>query len=83
MDPEIIGMEDMLAVYEVTDPLGIDRESISVPLEKGAQGSARLDGTEVEIVIPAGVPVREWLPELRARLEECGFEPQEDDGEWD
>ena len=34
MEPEIIGMDDMLAVYEITDLFGIDRESISVPLEK-------------------------------------------------
>ncbi len=83
MEPEIIGMDDMLAVYEVTDLLGIDRESISVPLEKEAHGSVRLRGTEVEIVIPAGIPVRDWLPELRARLEEHGFEPQAAGGEWD
>ena len=84
MEPEIIGMDDMLAVYEVTDLFGIDRESISVPLEKEAHGAVRLDGAEVEIVIPAGIPVRSWLPDLRARLEACGFEPQEADGnEWD
>lgn len=82
MEVEIIGMEDMLAVYEVTDLLGIDRESISVPLEKEAHGSVRLDGPEVEIVLPAGIPVRDWLPELRARLEQHGFEPQESDDEW-
>ena len=83
MEPGIIGMDDMLAVYEVTDPLGIDRESISVPLEKAAKGSVQLDGPQVEIVIPAGIPVRDWLPELRASLEQCGFEPQEKEGEWD
>ena len=84
MEAEIIGMEDMLAVYEVTDLLGIDRESISVPLEKAAMGSVQLDGPQVEIVIPADIPIRDWLPELRARLEQCGFEPQDaDDNEWD
>jgi hypothetical protein len=84
MEPEIIGMDDMLAVYEITDLFGIDRESISVPLEKEAQGSVRMDGDDVEIIIPAETPVRDWLPELRARLEEYGFKPQDaDDDEWE
>ncbi len=77
-------MDDMMAVYEVTDLFGIDREKISVPLEKEGPGAVRRNGEEVEIVIPAGVPVRDWLPELRARLQGCGFEQHEaDGGEWD
>jgi hypothetical protein len=36
---QIIGMDDMMAVYEVTDLFGIDRETISVPLEREGQGS--------------------------------------------
>lgn len=38
MAEDIIGMEDMMAIYEVTDRFGIDRESISVPLEKAGAG---------------------------------------------
>ena len=40
MSDEIIGMDDMMAVYQVTDEFGIDRESISVPLEKGTAVAA-------------------------------------------
>ena len=39
MPGEIIGMEDMMAIYEVTDRFEIDRETISVPLEKLGDGS--------------------------------------------
>ena len=39
MSEQIIGMDDMMAVYEVTDRFGIDRETISVPLEKEGHGN--------------------------------------------
>ena len=38
MSDDIIGMDDMMAVYEVTDRFGIDRETISVPLGKEGIG---------------------------------------------
>ena len=41
MSEEIIGMDDMMAIYEVTDRFGIDRESIGVPLEKDGDGAVR------------------------------------------
>ena len=47
MSEQIIGMDDMMAVYEVTDLFGIDRETISVPLEREGQGSvSRVARTE-------------------------------------
>lgn len=71
---EIITMEDMAAVYEVTDELGIDRESINVELGKedpGAwgKGSGGMMKREViEITLPATTPLDEWLPVLREGL---------------
>ena len=84
MTEEIIGMDDMMAVYEVTDLFGIDRESISVPLEKEGSGSVEgRPGGEVQVTVPATTSVREWLPTLRARLLEAGFELQEAaEDEW-
>jgi hypothetical protein len=81
---EIIGMDDMMAVYEVTDLFGIDRESIVVPLEKEGSGSVqRRPGGAVEITVPATTSTREWLPTLRAGLLEAGFELQEaEEDEW-
>jgi len=80
---EIIGMDDMMAVYKVTDEFGIDRESISVPLDKGtAVAASKLPDGSVEIVVPAGEESDEWLSVLRESLVGLGFEPVED-GSWD
>ncbi len=74
----IIGMEDMGLIFEVTDAMGIDRESISVPLEKEDPGAVRrLPNGEIEIVVPASVPEEEWVAKLRAELEKLGFEMEE------
>ena len=82
MDDDIIGMDDMMAIYEVTDRFGIDRESISVPLEKEGGGAVTgsPDGT-VEITAPTTVPTSDWLPTLEEGLLSLGFElqPVEDD----
>ncbi len=73
---EIITMADMAAVYEVTDDLGIDRESINVELTKEDPGSwgkgiSGMSKKEIfEITLPSTVPLSEWLPNLRAGLEE-------------
>ena len=80
MTEEIIGMDDMMAVYEVTDSFGIDRETISVPLEKEGGGvvSRQPDGS-IEITVPTVMPVLDWMPALRSSLEGLGFEPGYDD----
>ena len=84
MSEQIIGMDDMMAVYEVTDLFGIDREEISVPLEREGQGrvSRGPDGA-VEITVPAETPTRDWLPSLTEELLALGFEPRDDEeDEW-
>ena len=75
MSDEIIGMDDMMAVYRVTDEFGIDRESISVPLEKGPAVSAskQPDGS-VEIVVPVVSTSREAAPaavDLEVSFQAC------------
>ena len=80
MADDIIGMDDMMAVYEVTDRFGIDRETISVPLEKSGEGAVnRQLAGEVEITVPATVPIRDWLPTLAAKLRSSGFLLLEDE----
>ena len=81
MADDIISMDDMMALYEVTDRFGIDREQISVPLEKSGGGSLSLQPSgAVEITVPANVPTRDWLPDLEADLKSKGFlEVEEDD----
>ncbi len=81
MADDIISMDDMMTLYEVTDRFGIDREQISVPLEKSGGGSlSLLPSGAVEITVPANVPTRDWLPVLEADLKSKGFlEVEEDD----
>ncbi len=74
----MIGMEDMGLIFEVTDAMGIDRESISVPLGKEDPGVVRLlSNGEIEIVVPESVPTEEWVATLRVELEKLGFEVEE------
>ncbi len=83
MTEDIIGMDDMMAVYEVTDRFGIDRESISVPLEKDGSGAvAKQPDGGVEITVPATMSTEAWLPALLAELQRLGFELQDDEGGW-
>ena len=63
----------MQLVFAVTDALGIDRESVSVPLEKEDPGSVRrLSGGELEIVVPLTVPAQEWVKKLAQDLKALG-----------
>ena len=78
----LIDMGDMRLVFQVTDALGIDRERVSVPLEKQDPGQVqRLPSGEVQITIPLTAPLEAWLPTLRARLEALGFQEVEEDAE--
>ena len=57
MADKIIVMDDMMAVYDVTDLFGIDRETISVPLGKEGSGSViGGPGGDVEITVPVTMP---------------------------
>ena len=80
MTDDIIGMDDMMAVYEVTDRFGIDRETISVPLEKEGVGAVSRQFTGgVDITVPLTIPVREVLPTLQSELVRLGFLILEDE----
>lgn len=84
MSGEIIGMEDMMAIYEVTDRFEIDRETISVPLEKAGDGSvtANEDGS-IEIIAPVSMPMSNWQPMLEDGIRGLGFSRGDDDEPWD
>ena len=84
MADDIIGMDDMMAIYEVTDLMGIDRESISVPLDKeGTGGATKLESGTLEIRAPAELTTRDWLPTLQGLLEGLGYEASPEGDEWD
>ena len=79
MVESIIGMRDMGLIFEVTDAMGIDRESISVPLGKEDPGAVRkLPSGDVEIVVPESIPLEDWLATLQAELEKLGYEIEQE-----
>ena len=67
---DVISLADMALVYEVTDPLGVDRERLRVELTKEDPGHVQraADGT-IEIVLPLTTPVHEWRSTLEAELQ--------------
>ena len=78
MTDGIIGMEDMDAIFTVTDSFGIHRESVSVELSKEAPGSIpQEDDQSLGITIPATIPVEVFAETLRLELESLGFLPAE------
>ena len=67
---EIITIADMNLVYQVTDDLGIDRETVRVELAKEDPGWVqRGKGGTWEMALPLTIPLQEWLPVLRRELE--------------
>ena len=79
MAENIIGMYDMGLIFQVTDAMGIDRESISVPLGKEDPGAVRkLPTGDVEIVVPESVALENWLATLQSCLEDLGYEMEEE-----
>ena len=80
---EIIGMQDMHVIYQVTDLFGIDRETISVPLDKNGEGAIVMqkDGI-LEIIVPVEKAFRDWPTRLREALLDLGYTEQDDLEEW-
>ena len=76
MAEDLITMEDMAAIFEVTDALGIHRESVRVELNKEDPGSIqRVADGMVEITLPANESVQVFCRKLRIDLEAMGFAP--------
>ena len=76
MAEELISMEDMETIFEVTDSLGIHRESVRVELTKEDPGSIQkvADGM-VEIMLPVNESAEVFCRKLRIDLEAMGYEP--------
>lgn len=71
---DIITMADMAAVFDVTDALSIDRESIRVELTKEDPGAISENANgEIEITLPLNTPLSVWMPTLRAALLRMGY----------
>ena len=68
--PRILGQDDMEKIFRVVDDLGISREEIRVPLAPKGDGQVERAGGMIRIVVPETTPLDDWLPTLRARIEE-------------
>ncbi len=70
-----LDMADVLRILEVTDAFGIDREQVSIELGREDPGAVRKSpGGALEIVAPESVPLDAWMPALREKLKELGYE---------
>ena len=75
MPDVIINMDDMAAIFLVTDVMGIHRESVSVELTKEDPGSIYRTGGIIEITIPESRSAQDFASELRTALEAMGYVP--------
>jgi hypothetical protein len=65
----IINQEVMNRVFEITDELDVDRESITVPLVQEGEGQVGRNARgRIEIVLPDTDDLGPFLAELPARL---------------
>ena len=73
-------MADMRAIFNVTDAFGLDREAVSVALEKSDPGSVTRasDGT-LEITVPLTQPLAAFVERLHADLAALGYEELEEE----
>ena len=66
---EVVTMKEIDAIFAVTDPLGIHRESLVIPLGPAAPGRVRrLPNGKLEITVEAARPIDAWLAELPALI---------------
>jgi hypothetical protein len=73
-------MKEMEAIFALTDPMGIHREAITVPLRRKDPGEVRAAaGGQIQIVVPESVEIDEWIPTLRTELEKLGYTLDEEE----
>jgi hypothetical protein len=60
-----VTLREIEQIFAVTDPLGISREALVIPLTPGRPGRVRrLPSGKLEIVVDADAPLGEWLAQL-------------------
>jgi hypothetical protein len=64
-----VTLKEIEAIFAVTDPMGIHREALVIPLAPGRPGRVRrLPSGKLEIVVDAETPLDEWLRQLPALI---------------
>jgi len=68
-----VGMAEIQRIFEITDPMGIHRENIMIPLGPKNPGSVRKKPNgKFEIVVDASMDFDAWLSGLADALREAG-----------
>ena len=66
---EVVTMKEIDAIFAVTDPLGVHREALVIPLGPASPGRVRkLLSGKLEITVDAERPLDEWLKDLPALI---------------
>jgi hypothetical protein len=69
MPLEVVTMKEIDAIFEVTDELGVHRESLVIPLGPLSPGRVRrLPNGKLEITVDADRPIEDWVKELPALI---------------
>jgi hypothetical protein len=72
-DMQQVGMTEIQKIFEITDPMGIHRESIMIPLAPKNPGSVRRKPNgKFEIVVDASMDFDAWLKGLEGALRAAG-----------
>ena len=68
-----VGMAEIQRIFEITDPMGIHRESLIIPLGPKNPGSVtRKPNGKFEIVVDASMDFDTWLLGLAEALRAAG-----------
>ncbi len=68
-----VGMAEIEKIFQITDPMGIHRESLMIPLGPKNPGSVkRKPNGKFEIVVDATMEFDQWLLGLEAALRTAG-----------
>jgi len=68
-----VGMTEIQRIFEITDPMGIHRESLQIPLGPRNGGSVkRKPNGKFEIVVDASMDFDAWLMGLADALRAAG-----------
>ena len=66
---DVVTMKEIEAIFAVTDPLGIHRQHLVIPLGPASPGRVRkLPNGKFEITVEGERPFDEWMKELPALL---------------
>ena len=62
-------MREIQRIFEITDPMGVSREALMIPLGARHPGRVRkMPNGKIEIVVDSGVDFDAWLKGLEAEI---------------